>query len=199
MEQNVITAHRYLLPLALAVGMTAMAADRTHAQSMSMGSGGENGMRMMGDVDASAIPRVPPVSGYAEGVRIFFIHTEVSDPKIGAVVTDMMGSPVPVVPELADAPETMLANVWAFTNGVRPDGPRGPLDFQPDVFDHPVGSEGYRPLRRLHLVTWNEGEEPRLLTSAAAIDAAAGSNKVSIESTGIVVNAPFLTWPGGQR
>jgi hypothetical protein len=93
----------------------------------------------------------------------------------------------------------MLARVWAFTNGVQPDGPRGPLGFQPDIFDNPVGTNGYRPLRSLILVTWSEGSEPRLLTSSAALEASIAQGEVTVEETGIVVNAPLLTWPGGQR
>lgn len=81
-------------------------------------------MDMMGGADLSQIPRIPPVAGYAEGELIYFIHTEVSDPKIGDIMTEMMGSPVPVVPALAEAPEEMLANVYVFTNGVQPAGPR---------------------------------------------------------------------------
>lgn len=186
-----------LLFFAAAFCGVSLAAGPVGAQSMSMGS--DDGMSMMGDIDISSIPRVPSVAGYVDGERIFFIHTEVSDAEIGAVMTDMMGSPVPVVPTLADAPATMVAKVWAFTNGIKPDGPRGPLDFQPDVFDYPVGADGYRPLRELDLVTWNEGTEPRLLTSAAEVMEAIASNEVTIENTGVVVNAPFLTWPGGQR
>ncbi len=169
------------------------------AQSMSMGSETKTEIEMMGGVDISTIPRVPPVAGYAEGEGIYFLHTEVSDQEIGDIMTEMMGSPVPVVPALADAPASMLATVYAFTNGIQPDGPRGPLDFQPDVFDHPVGSKGYRPLRVIHLVTWIAGVAPRLLTSAADIRAAVSANEISIENTGIVVNMPFVTWPGGQR
>lgn len=156
-------------------------------------------MRMMENVDVSSIPRFPPVMGYVEGSRIFFVHTEVSDPEISLVLTQMMGSPVPVVPTLASVPDSLLASLWAFTNGVKPEGPRGPLDFQPDVFDNPVGSQGYSPLRMLHLVTWNDDAEPRLLTSAADVAAALSSNEVSVETTGVVANMPFLTWPGGQR
>ena len=47
---------------------------------------------MMGDMDMSAVPRIPPVAGYAAGERIFFLHTEVSDPEIGRIMTEMMDS-----------------------------------------------------------------------------------------------------------
>ena len=154
---------------------------------------------MMGDMDMSEVPRIPPVSGYIEGERIFFLHTETSDPEIAQILTDMMGSPVLVVPALAKAPEPLLANVYVFTNGVQPDGPRGPLDFQPDVFDNPPGTPGYTPLRKIVLVTWRDDAAPRLLKSAAELAAALAAGEISVEEPGVVVNMPFLTWPGGKR
>lgn len=180
---------RLLVSAAMLAGILVASPNVGHAQSMSMSS----------DMDVQSVPRVPPVAGYLGGERIYFIHTEVSDPEIGSVMSDMMGSPVPVVPSLAAASDGMLARVWAFTNGVQPEGPRGPLDFQPDVFDSPVGSDGYRPLRMLYLLTWAEGAEPRLLTSAADIEAALAAGDIREERTGVVVNAPLLTWPGGNR
>jgi hypothetical protein len=96
-------------------------------------------------------------------------------------------------------PESALATVYAFTNGVVPEGAAGPLGFQPDVFDTPPRTEGYSPLRAVNLVTWEEGATPRVLTSAAEVQAAAEQGEITIEETGIVVNMPFLTWPGGQR
>ena len=65
-----------------------------------------------------------------------------------------------VVPSLAKASDDMLANVYVFKNGVKG---MGPLGFQPDVFDNPPGTEGYRPLRRLILLTWkDEKSRPRI-------------------------------------
>lgn len=191
------SARKYLHIITVASGLFAASGQPFAAQSMPMDSGGD--MPMMSGMEISDIPRVPPVAGYAEGVRIFFIHTEVSDPRIGTVMSDMMGSPVPVVPSLAAATDEMLGKLWAFTNGVQPEGPRGPLDFQPDIFDRPPGSGNYSPLRMLYLVSWSADAEPRLLTSAAEIESALAAGEVSQERTGIVVNAPFLTWPGGQR
>ena len=40
---------------------------------------------------------------------------------------------------------------------------------------------------------------PRMLTSAAEVQMAEEQGELTIEETGIVVNMPFLTWPGGQR
>ena len=64
---------------------------------------------------ASTIPRLRHTS---LGQKILFLHTETSDPKIAKILTDMMGSPVLVVPSLARTPKEMLALVYVFTNGV---------------------------------------------------------------------------------
>ena len=139
---------------------------------------------------------VPPVKGYIEGRGIYFIHTETSDSKVAELLTDMMGSPVLVVPSLAQAPEAMRTNVYVFTNGVSGDGP---FKFQPDVFDAPPGTVGYSPLRALNLVTWKNEESARELKSAAEVKATIDRGEITIERPGVVVNMPLLTWPGGRR
>jgi hypothetical protein len=139
---------------------------------------------------------VPPVEGYAEGETIRFIHPEVSDPKVADVLTGMKGSPVLVVPELAKVPDAALANVFVFTNGVEGGGP---FEFQADVFDNPPGTPGYSPLRRLNLVSWKNKDAARVLTSAAEVEAALAAGEIAIEQPGVVVNIPFLSWPGGHR
>lgn len=140
--------------------------------------------------------RVPPVQGFYEGTTITFIHTEASDPSVAKRLTGMRGSPVLEVPELADVPASSLARVYVFQNGVKGGGPFG---FQPDVFDSAPGDSGYRPLRTVELVTWNPGVKPKVLRSAAEIELAVARGEIDIESSGVVVNIPFLTWPGGRR
>lgn len=139
---------------------------------------------------------VPPVKAYTEGKEIKFIHTEASDAKVAELLTEMMGSPVLVVPSLAKAPETMSAKVYVFKNGVRGEGPFG---FQPDVFDSPPGSSGYSPLRKIVLVTWKNESDARELTSAAEIEQAISKGQLNVEQSGVIVNMPLLTWPGGRR
>jgi hypothetical protein len=154
---------------------------------------------MMGGMAVMGAPVIPAVLGYADGEQILFLHTETSDPKIAKILTDMMESPVLVVPSLAAAPEDMLARVYVFTNDIQPDGPRGPLDFQPDVFDAPPGSTGYSPLRAVTLVTWKEEAQASLLTSATEVEAAIQRGEITIAASEVVVNMPFVTWPGGER
>lgn len=139
---------------------------------------------------------IPPIRGYMEGKEIRFIHTEASDAKVAELLTDMMGSPVLVVPSLAQAPSATLSNVYVFTNGIRGEGP---FSFQPDVFDNPPGTAGYSPLRALNLVTWKEEQLARKLKSAAEVEGAMEKGEVTIKQPGVVVNMPMLTWPGGRR
>ncbi len=153
----------------------------------------------MSGMTAVKAPVVPPVAGYSEGQEITFLHTEASDRKIAKILTDMMGSPVLVVPALARTPRDLVVPVYVFTNGPRPPGPMGPLGFQPDVFPDPPGSPGYRPLRTIVLVTWSEGSSPRVLKSASEVRRAIAGGEAKSTEPGIVVNMPFLTWPGGHR
>lgn len=139
---------------------------------------------------------VPPVKAYTEGREIRFIHTEASDPKVAELLTGMMKSPVLVVPSLTQAPEPLLANVYVFKNGIRGGGP---FKYQPDVFDRPPGRDGYSPLRALNLVTWKNPQVARELKSAAEVKDAEARGEITIERPGVVVNMPFLTWPGGRR
>lgn len=139
---------------------------------------------------------VPPVDGYMEGKRILFIHTEASDPKVAQLLTQMKGSPVLVVPSLARAPAEMLAEVYVFENGVKGGGP---LEFQPDVFDSPPGTEGYRPLRRLNLVSWKNPQAAREFKAAAEVRQALAKGEITVKQPGVVVNMPMLTWPDGHR
>ncbi len=144
-------------------------------------------------------PVVPPVTGYSEGEKVLFLHTEASDPGIAKILTDMMGSPVLVVPALAQAPKGMLATVYVFTNGPKVEGPMGPLGFQPDVFDSPPGDPGYSPLRKIVLVTWKDEASARTLKASAEVREALTSGEISAEEPGVVVNMPLLTWPQGRR
>ncbi|MBI2227732.1 MAG: hypothetical protein HYU46_01380 [Deltaproteobacteria bacterium] len=139
---------------------------------------------------------VPPVKAYTEGKEIRFIHTEASDPKVAELLTEMMRSPVLVVPSLAQAPKEILADVYVFKNGVKGSGPFG---FQPDVFDNPPGTDGYRPLRSVLIVTWKNEKAARELRSAAEVKAAERAGEITIDRPGVVVNMPLLTWPGGRR
>ena len=134
--------------------------------------------------------------GFAEGTEIYFTHTEVSNADLAEKMAAGMQSPVLYVPSLADVPENAVANVYAFTNGVKGASMSG---LQPSVFDNPPGTEGYTPLRRLNMVTWADETKARELKTAAEILEAAQAGELTIKNTGVVVNMPFIVWAGGQR
>ncbi|KAF0108843.1 MAG: hypothetical protein FD146_729 [Anaerolineaceae bacterium] len=139
---------------------------------------------------------LPVGRAYAEGQEIYFMHTEASDAEVAGLLTDMMDSPVLFVPSLDDVPNSVLANVYVFTNGIEG---MGPLGFAPDVFDSPPGTDGYSPLRRLNLVTWADPAAARELKSATDVLAAEAAGEVTIEQPGVVINMPFVVWDGGKR
>ena len=140
--------------------------------------------------------QVPAGMAYAEGKEIYFSHTEVSDAAIAETLTNMMQSPVLYVPSLSLVPEDSLANVYVFENGV---SGKGPLGFQPDVFDNPPGTPGYSPLRQIILVKWVDGENASELKSVVEITEAEGEGKLTTSVPGVVVNMPFMVWDGGKR
>ncbi len=139
---------------------------------------------------------MPAGMAYAEGREIYFIHTETSDADVAQLLTEMMDSPVLHVPSLAETPDSALANVYVFTNGIEG---MGPLGFAADVFDSPPGMDGYTPLRRLVLVTWANPASARVLKSAAEVVDAAATSEVTLEEPGVVINMPFVVWDGGKR
>ena len=139
---------------------------------------------------------LPAGKAFAEGKEIYFVHTEASDADIAEMLTKMMDSPVLYTPGLATSPDSALAEVYVFDNGLEG---MGPLGFQADVFNNPPGSEGYSPLRRLNVVTWTDPAKARLLTSEAEILAAQDAGEVSIKQPGVVINMPFVVWEGGAR
>lgn len=139
---------------------------------------------------------LPVDKGYAEGNEIYFTHTEVSVADLAEKMTAGMQSPVLYAPSLADVPLESQANVYSFTNGVKGESMSG---LQPSVFDNPPGTEGYTPLRRLNMVTWVDETKARELKTAAEVLDAAEAGELTIQQTGVVINAPFIVWNGGQR
>lgn len=65
--------------------------------------------------------------------------------------------------------------------------------------EHQVHLDLPIPLRVVHLVRWKHPEFARDLRSVGEVRAAEAKGEVTIERTGVVVNMPMLTWPGGRR
>jgi hypothetical protein len=144
----------------------------------------------------TAKAELPVDKGYAEGKEIYFTHTEASNADVAEKMEAAMESTVLYVPSLASVPQEALANVYAFTNGVKGASMSG---FQPSVFDNPAGTAGYTPLRRMSMVTWIDESKARELKTAAEVLAAAKAGELTIKQTPMVINMPFVVWDGGQR
>ena len=139
---------------------------------------------------------IPAGKAFADGEEIFFSHTEVSDASVAEVLTTMMKSPVLLVPSLAEIPDSSLAKVYVFKNGV---AGSGPLKFQADVFPNQPGDPDYSPLRKIVFVSWTNEGIAEVLKSEEEINARLEEGAIILEETDIVVNMPFMTWKGGQR
>ncbi|MDR8391492.1 hypothetical protein NC796_10100 [Aliifodinibius sp. S!AR15-10] len=143
-----------------------------------------------------AMNLAPLVKGYYNGGDLYFIHTEASDSSVANLLTEMMGPQVVHLPKLVETPDSLLADIYVFKDGVEGHGPFG---FQPDIFGSVPDDPGYSPLRSIHLVRWNENAELRELKTVEALMEAQSNGELAIEETGIVVNMPVLVWPGGHR
>lgn len=139
---------------------------------------------------------IPAGRAYADGEEIFFSHTEVSDPGVAELLTNMMKSPVLVVSSLAEIPDAQLAKVYVFQNGI---AGSGPLKFQPDVFPFPPGVDGYTPLRKIIFVNWVDEAQAKELKSESEILDLVDQGALTLEESDIVVNMPFMTWKDGKR
>ena len=146
-----------------------------------------------GDIPFASIPAG---KAYAEGEEIYFSHTEASDAAVAEKLTNMMKSPVLVVPSLAKVPAELLAPVYVFSNGVTG---KGPLGFQPDVFPFPPGTDGYTPLRKITFVTWTDPTQAEVLKSAQEVLTSEADGKLTLEQSDVVVNMPFMSWKDGKR
>jgi hypothetical protein len=76
-----------------------------------------------------------------------------------------------------------LAPIWAVTNG-----PSG----QHNIVDTVPGRADYSPLWQVRMVTWKSSATPRLLRSAADVQAAEKAGDVTVKRTSTVVNCPVL-------
>lgn len=143
-----------------------------------------------------AMNLAPLVKAYHDGGDLYFIHTEASDSSVANMLTKMMGPKVVYLPKLAKTPDSLLADIYVFKNGIEGHGPFG---FQPDIFGSAPDDPGYSPLCSIHLVRWNEKTEPRELKMVEALIEARSNGELTIEEAGIVVNMPVLVWPSGHR
>ena len=93
---------------------------------------------------------IPLTMGYVNGNEIFYISTEASVEDVANHLTDLTGFRVAYIPALQFTPEELLAQIYAFTNGVEGSGAFG---FQSQVADSQPGDEKYNHLWNVNAVT----------------------------------------------
>ncbi|HEY7379696.1 MAG TPA: hypothetical protein VH572_00675 [Gaiella sp.] len=120
-------------------------------------------------VAAPALAADGPVQTYAQKVTLGFFR--------GQVVSYLDFGPVKL------ARGNKVAPIWAFANGA--EGQRNVIDTVP-------GRADYTPLWGVRIVTWKDGVQVRVLTSAAAVRRALAAGDVTIKAMPIVVNCPVL-------
>ena len=139
---------------------------------------------------------IPMIDGYYNGEKVFFIHTEFSTSDMANMASMMINFPTLHASELQEIPSEETGKMYVFTNGIPGSGPYGggPFMFQIDIFDSIPGQPEYNQLKVVHLVTWNDGSTPRILTSVDELLQAQTNGELTIQMTDIVVHAPMIVW-----
>lgn len=144
--------------------------------------------------------RIPVIDAYHEGEKAWFIHTDVSDSAMAKRLTEMVGYRTLHSPRLGAVDTATVGKIYVFKNGVSREGRKpwggGPFGYQIDILGSVPGDSGYTALRNPQLVTWKEGATPRILRSVAELEEAERNGELTIEATGVIVNAPVVKWPG---
>jgi hypothetical protein len=116
------------------------------------------------------------------GQRVYVVRTDASD-KAFAEQEKLV-----FVPKLAGATRGNLhGELYLIDKGVAGQTP---------VVSTAPGQPDFTPLLRVNRVTWNG--TPQMLDSADAVKQAAAASTVKLETTAVIVNYPFVKWPGGE-
>ena len=117
------------------------------------------------------------------------------------IITDTSAVPMaPMMGIVGSAPTQQLMDlgatdeIWVFANGIEGSGVMG---FQPAIFDNKAGDAAWSPMWNHFTLRWNDGVEPRLLTSSAEIREALEAGELEefngvpdTHPNGFVVNCP---------
>ena len=138
---------------------------------------------------------IPMHGGLHEGSPVFYIVTDASDQEFAKRISEMQGWHVEFAAPLGVAPENALQKIFVFTNGIGGDGLYG---YQNEVFSSSPAGDQYSALNMVVEATWKRGQNELVFKSAQEIIEAEEAGRIELDETGIVVNAPHVSWPGGQ-
>lgn len=139
---------------------------------------------------------MPLVRGLYDGKDVFYISTEASDSDVATLLTKFTNFPVTYAPALAKTPETGLANIFVFKNGITG---AGVLGFQPNVVDSIPGKAEYSALWKVNFVEWKDPTKATILGSDDEISEAQTKGMITVTPSNIVVNCPIVQWGGDSE
>ena len=120
--------------------------------------------------------------GAMDGSRVFFIRTDTSDK---ALATE---EGLVFAPRLAVLADDRRAGSWyEFENGTSD---------QPIVLSTEPGRDDYAPTWRISRARWKGS--PRTLTSLREVETTKRKGEITVEKTGIILNAAVVNWSGGE-
>jgi hypothetical protein len=116
------------------------------------------------------------------GESAYFVRTDASDEELASA------EKLVFVPKLQGALDAGLhSELYLFEDAVAGQAP---------VVGTAPGAPDFTPLLRVNNVRWTG--QPELLDSAQKVQAAAAGGALELEASDIVVNYPFVSWPGGE-
>src|SRR5574337_396996 len=138
---------------------------------------------------------IPLHEGLYNGKMVYYIITDSSNSDDAGKISAKQNWKVQVAPLLAQSPQKLLSKVYVFTNGVLGNGTQG---YQNDVFSATASSGNYTPVSLVIHAKWGIGRTSQVLNSTQDILAANATGKITLTTTGTVLNMPQIVWPGGQ-
>ncbi len=139
---------------------------------------------------------IPLEKGLYDGKDVYYITTEASDANFAFNLTNVTTFPVTYSPSLKKTPDSALAQIYLFKNGIKG---AGLLGFQSDVLDSIPGDQNYSPLWKVNLVEWRDPSTSTILGSDDEIIKEFNQSKLTITPTTIVVNSPIIQWSGNKE
>jgi hypothetical protein len=136
---------------------------------------------------------IPMRVGFFEKDSVYYIITDSSNQTVAEKASKDFT--VQFAPKLRWAPPSSQDPIYVFTNGIKGDGIYG---YQNDVFASTPEQESYSPLRNMVLVSWKAGQKPQVLNSTDQLLEAEKTSRVRMTVTNVTINAPQVSWPGGQ-
>ena len=138
---------------------------------------------------------IPMHKGLYNGNSSFFIITDSSDAQYAKTISDIQEWQVTHAPPLEYTPNATLQKLYVFKDGIRGSGLFG---YQPNILSAVPSESNYSALVSIVEISWKTGQRPLKFENVSDIMTAFDGNRINLNDTGIVVNAPIISWPDGQ-